>query len=103
MEGGSRGRILVMLPTYNEAANLEALVEALLAQGAPPHALEVLVIDDNSPDGTGQIAARLRARYPRRVHLLQRPTKEGLGRAYAAGLAWARAADYAVVAQMDAD
>jgi dolichol-phosphate mannosyltransferase len=96
-------RVLVMLPTYNEAANLQALVEAILHQCADTHDIDVLVIDDNSPDGTGQIADRLHTRYPTRVHILHRPTKEGLGRAYAAGLAWARAAAYEVVAHMDAD
>jgi dolichol-phosphate mannosyltransferase len=92
-----------MLPTYNEAANLEALVESILREGADTHDLDVLVIDDNSPDGTGQIADLLHLRHPLRVHTLHRPAKRGLGRAYAAGLAWAHASDYNVVVQMDAD
>jgi len=102
-ERGRLCRVLVMLPTYNEAANLEALVEALLHQGAASSDLDVLVIDDHSPDGTGHIADLLHLRHPRRVHTLHRPAKAGLGRAYAAGLAWARASDYDVVVQMDAD
>jgi dolichol-phosphate mannosyltransferase len=96
-------RALVMLPTYNEAANLEALVEAILHQRVDTHDIDVLVIDDNSPDGSGQIADLLHTRYPMRVQVLHRPTKEGLGRAYVAGLAWAQASDYDVVAHMDAD
>jgi dolichol-phosphate mannosyltransferase len=96
-------RVLVLLPTYNEAANLEAIVEAILRESANTSATDVLVIDDNSPDGTGQLADMLHTRHPLRVHVLHRPSKEGLGRAYAAGYAWALASDYDVVAQMDAD
>jgi dolichol-phosphate mannosyltransferase len=96
-------RILVLLPTYNEAENLEAIVEAILRASAGTGDTDVLVIDDNSPDGTGRLAEMLRARYPLRVHVLHRAAKEGLGRAYAAGYAWALASDYDVIAQMDAD
>ena len=96
-------RVLVLLPTYNEAANLEAIVEAILRESADTSDTDVLVIDDNSPDGTGQMADMLQTGHPMRVHVLHRPAKEGLGRAYAAGYAWALASDYDVVAQMDAD
>ena len=102
-ERGSMVRVLVLLPTYNEAANLEAIVEAILRASADTSATEVLVIDDNSPDGTGQLADMLHTRHPLRVHVLHRPSKQGLGRAYAAGYAWALASAYDVVAQMDAD
>jgi dolichol-phosphate mannosyltransferase len=92
-------RTLVLVPTYNEAATLGDLIAALLAR----HACDVLVIDDASPDGTGDLADALHARSPERVAVLHRPAKEGLGRAYAAGYAIARTAGYPIVAQMDAD
>ena len=76
---------LVLVPTYNEAANLESLVEAVLRAITA----DVLVIDDNSPDGTGRLASELHERYPARVQVLHRPRKEGLGRALAAGFEWA--------------
>ncbi len=92
-------RSVVLLPTYNESANLETIVEAIL------HAsdADVLVIDDNSPDGTGQIARMLHHRHPQRVYTLHRLRKEGLGRAYAAGYDLALARGYDIVLQMDAD
>ena len=93
------GRALVLLPTYNEVANLEDVVEAILGASE----CDVLVIDDNSPDGTGTLAEALQTRYPERVFVVHRPGKEGLGRAYADGYAVARAAGYAIVVQMDAD
>ena len=92
-------RSLVLLPTYNESANLEALVEAILRVSAA----DVLVIDDSSPDGTGQIARMLHERHPERVRTLHRLHKEGLGRAYAAGYDLALARGYDLVLQMDAD
>jgi dolichol-phosphate mannosyltransferase len=90
---------LVLLPTYNEAANLEPMVEAILRLTDA----DVLVIDDNSPDGTGDLAEALRMRHQERVHTLHRARKEGLGRALAAGFELALAWDYAMVFQMDAD
>lgn len=92
-------RAVVLLPTYNEAANLETIVEAILRESEA----DVAIIDDNSPDGTGQLADELLACYPLRVDVLHRPAKQGLGRAYAQGYAWALAAGYDVVVQMDAD
>jgi dolichol-phosphate mannosyltransferase len=92
-------RALVCVPTYNERENLESIVQAILA--ATPE-VDILVIDDNSPDGTGQIADALAAREPR-VHVLHRAGKEGLGKAYLAGFAWALARGYALVLEMDAD
>jgi len=94
-------KLMVVVPTYNEANNLSTLVGELLALGLP--GLEVLVVDDNSPDGTGQIADDLAQRHPGRVHVLHRAEKEGLGMAYRAGFRYAldEGADYIV--QMDAD
>ena len=90
---------LVCIPTYNERENLEGIVEAVLAADART---EVLVVDDNSPDRTGDLADALAAREPR-VHVLHRARKEGLGRAYLAAFAWALARPYAFVLEMDAD
>jgi dolichol-phosphate mannosyltransferase len=92
-------RAVVLLPTYNEAANLEAMVEALLQVTDA----DVLIIDDNSPDGTGHLARALHHRHLERVRTLHRPGKEGLGRAYADGYELALARGYEVVVQMDAD
>ncbi len=90
---------LVCLPTYDEAENVGPMVQAILA--ATPD-VDVLVIDDNSPDGTGRLADAIAAREPR-VQVLHRPGKEGLGKAYLAGFAWALARGYELVLEMDAD
>jgi dolichol-phosphate mannosyltransferase len=90
---------LVCLPTYDERENLAPMVEAILAQ-VP--SLEILVIDDNSPDGTGALADEIAAREPR-VHVLHRAGKEGLGKAYLAGFAWALQRGYGLVLEMDCD
>jgi dolichol-phosphate mannosyltransferase len=95
----TQARALVCLPTYEERDNLEPILRAIL-DAAP--SVEVLVIDDNSPDGTGQLADAFAAREPR-VHVLHRAGKEGLGRAYLAGFAWALERGYDLVLEMDAD
>jgi dolichol-phosphate mannosyltransferase len=92
-------RACVVLPTYNESDNLPRIVPAILA--ASP-VLDVLVVDDDSPDGTGALADDLAAR-DRRVRVLHRRRKEGLGRAYLAGFAEALAAGYGRILEMDAD
>ncbi len=94
-------RPVVLVPTYDEAENLEPLLDAILAREPGFH---VLVIDDASPDGTGAIAQR-RADADPRIHVLHRPGKAGLGRAYVAGFRWALAAEagYTHVFEMDAD
>jgi dolichol-phosphate mannosyltransferase len=93
------GRVLVVVPTYEEVENLEPLLTRVRA--SVPDA-DVLVADDNSPDGTGELADRLAAADPQ-VHVLHRPEKEGLGAAYLAGFQWALARDYGVIVEMDAD
>ncbi|MEV4755089.1 polyprenol monophosphomannose synthase [Micromonospora sp. NPDC049559] len=93
------GRVLVVIPTYNEADNVEPIVRRLRL--AVPEA-EVLVADDNSPDGTGDVAAGLAAA-DERVHVLHRPGKQGLGAAYVAGFGWARDRGFDAVVEMDAD
>ena len=92
-------RVLMVVPTYDEVDNLEPLVRRLRA--AVPDA-EMLVVDDNSPDGTGTLADRLAAE-DGAVHVLHRAGKGGLGAAYRVGFAWALARDYDVIGEMDAD
>jgi dolichol-phosphate mannosyltransferase len=92
-------RSLVVLPTFNERENIESILAAVLAQSAD---IEVLVVDDNSPDGTGQIVDRLAEAEPR-VHVMHRAGKLGLGTAYIDGFLWALARDYEYVFEMDAD
>ena len=95
----ARERALVIVPTYNERENIRRLVDAVLRQDGR---LEVLVVDDGSPDGTGEIVAELEAT-DSRVHLLEREQKMGLGTAYIAGFRWALERDYVYVLEMDAD
>jgi dolichol-phosphate mannosyltransferase len=93
------GRVVVIMPTYNEIDSL-ARVAGHLLQTVP--GVDLLVVDDHSPDGTGALADRLAAENPR-AHVLHRSTREGLGPAYLAGFAWARDAGYDIVVEMDAD
>jgi dolichol-phosphate mannosyltransferase len=92
-------RILVVVPTYNELMNLPHIVPAILHQD---HRLDILVVDDGSPDGTGALADRLHEIEPR-VNVLHREKKEGLGKAYLAGFRWALERDYEIIFEMDAD
>jgi dolichol-phosphate mannosyltransferase len=94
-------KLMVVIPTYNEADNLPNMVAELLALDIP--GLEILIVDDNSPDGTGQIADDLAQQHPHRLHVLHRAGKLGLGTAYVTGFGYAldRGMDYVV--QMDAD
>ncbi|MEM7030118.1 MAG: polyprenol monophosphomannose synthase [Chloroflexota bacterium] len=93
--------LFVVIPTYNEADNLPKITEALFALDLPN--MQILIVDDDSPDGTGQIADQLVEQYQPNFHVLHRKGKLGLGTAYLEGFAWAidRGADYIV--QMDAD
>lgn len=92
---------LVIIPTYNERDNLREIVERLLV--AVP-STDVLIADDNSPDGTGEIADELADTDPQqRIHVLHRAGKEGLGAAYIAGFHWALARNYGIIIEMDAD
>ncbi|CUS39557.1 Undecaprenyl-phosphate mannosyltransferase (modular protein) [Candidatus Nitrospira nitrosa] len=90
--------ILVVLPTYNERANLEALVTAI----GQYLVTDIVIVDDNSPDGTGELADQLSTRHPH-VHVLHRPRKEGLGPAYIAGFQWALQRPYDRIIEMDCD
>lgn len=90
---------LVVIPTYNEAENILALLNALETAVPESH---ILVVDDNSPDGTGKLVAQ-RSRTNEKVFLLTRQKKDGLAGAYFAGFAWALERDYEAIVQMDAD
>ena len=91
---------VVIIPTYNEKENIANIIEAVLAL---PHDFDVLVIDDNSPDGTAAIVQGKMKLHPERVHLVQRAGKLGLGTAYIAGFKWALARHYDYIIEMDAD
>jgi dolichol-phosphate mannosyltransferase len=94
--------VTVVLPTYNEAANLPVIVEELI--GLPLSGLHILVADDNSPDGTGDVADQLAEKYGTdRLTVVHRPGKQGLGRAYVDGMTRAMAAGADFVVQMDSD
>jgi dolichol-phosphate mannosyltransferase len=99
------GRTVVVVPTYNERENLPILVEQImnLARSGALSDVHVLVVDDNSPDGTGDVADKLAAEFPGAVAVLHRTGKEGLGRAYVAGMTRALDEGADVVVQMDAD
>lgn len=94
-------KTLIIIPTYNEKDNIERLLPAIAHLNLPQ--LEVLVVDDSSPDGTSQKVAQLAATISLPVHLLRRGQKQGLGKAYIAGFHWALAQDYDFVISMDAD
>lgn len=93
------GRVLVVIPTYNEIDNIR-IITGRLRRAVP--AVDILVADDNSPDGTGQVADELAAADPQ-IHVLHRPGKQGLGAAYVAGFGWAEERGYDAVVEMDAD
>ncbi len=92
-------RALIIFPTYNERDNIEKIVHAVLPMDPR---INVLIVDDNSPDGTGEIADRL-AKQESKVHVLHREKKEGLGRAYIAGFKWAIEQKFDFIFEMDAD
>ena len=92
-------RALVIVPTYNERENIRRLIDSVLVQDAR---IDMLIVDDGSPDGTGALVDEIVATNER-VHALHRPRKMGLGTAYIAGFRWALARDYAFVLEMDAD
>jgi len=94
-------KVLVVVPTYNEADNLPAIVAELIALDI--QGLELLVVDDASPDNTGEVAEQLAKRYPGLIHVLHRAGKLGLGTAYIQGFKWALEHGFDFIIQMDAD
>lgn len=93
-------KTLVIIPTFNEKENLPLIIDRLLT--AEPERVEVLVVDDSSPDGTGELADELAAKEPR-IHVMHREGKGGLGGAYIAGFKWGLERDYEILCEMDAD
>ncbi len=91
---------LVIIPTYEEAGNIETVISRILTLNVP--ALEILIVDDNSPDGTGELVARWQEKEPR-LHLLRRPRKMGVGSAYIAGICYAIQNEFEYIFEMDAD
>jgi len=96
-------KLLAVIPTYDEADNIENLIRAVFT--VIPSNGEILVVDDNSPDGTAEIVEKTAVEYPNRLHILKRPGKKGLASAYLAGFSWGMASDscYSVFLEMDAD
>ncbi|MCH9667794.1 MAG: polyprenol monophosphomannose synthase [Actinomycetia bacterium] len=100
-DAGEPGRrTLVIIPTYNECDNLLTIVSRV--NDAAPD-VDVLIVDDGSPDGTGELADELALADPDRVHVMHRASKEGLGAAYLAGFAWGLNRQYSIIVEMDAD
>lgn len=98
--GKAQHEVLVVIPTYNESENLPMVAHQVLSIGT---GYRLLVVDDNSPDGTGQAADQLALEFPGRVSVLHRDEKQGLGRAYVEGFIRALESDSPLIAQMDAD
>lgn len=94
-------KLLIIIPTYNEAENIKALIKAVFVV-VPPET-DVLVVDDNSPDGTAKIVEQLAADYRERLYILNRSEKQGLAAAYLAGFGWGLSRSYGVFLEMDAD
>lgn len=93
--------LLVVIPTYNEAENLQPMISALFS--LYPEGLNILVVDDNSPDGTGEIADNLQQEYPGKIEVIHRSGKLGLGSAYIRGFQFGLSQGYEMIGQMDAD
>ncbi len=94
------GDSLVIIPTYNEKENIKAILAEIVSLEP---AMDVLVVDDNSPDGTATLVSESQALYPNRIHLIKRPGKNGLGTAYITGFNYALDRDYQFIFEMDAD
>ena len=91
---------IVIIPTYNECENIEKIIRAVFAL---EHCFHILVVEDNSPDGTAAIVKRMQEEFPERLFMIERTGKLGLGTAYIAGFKWALERDYDYIFEMDAD
>lgn len=100
MAKSTQSQTLVIMPTYNERMNINHSIEELFTYNPDVH---LLVVDDNSPDGTAALVAEAQSRFAKRLFLLNRPGKQGLGPAYLAGFEWAFARPYTRIVEMDAD
>lgn len=92
-------KALIIIPTYNEKENIQNIIQAVFGQNL---GVDILVVDDNSPDGTGQIVQEMQKNNSK-LHLMSRPGKQGLGRAYIAGFNWGMEQGFDVLTEMDAD
>ena len=97
----SMNNTLVVIPTYNEIENIHGIIQAVL--DLDMDGVNLLVADDNSPDGTGEMADRMSAAHPGKVHVLHRKEKAGLGKAYLDGFAWGLKHGFEILCEMDAD
>lgn len=95
-----KDRALIIIPTYNEAGNIRRMIDTLIGLKTE---LDILVVDDGSPDGTAQIVSDLKVIYPGRIHLIKREGKQGLGTAYIAGFKYGLSHGYGYLCEMDAD
>ncbi|XOD69061.1 MAG: polyprenol monophosphomannose synthase [Flavobacteriales bacterium AspAUS03] len=91
---------IIIIPTYNEKENIEAIIRAIFSQ---KKAFDILVVDDNSPDGTAQIVQKLQEEFDKKLHLQVRPEKYGLGQAYIHGFQWVLQRNYTYIFEMDGD
>lgn len=91
---------LVIIPTYNESENVANMIDAIIALSTD---IDILIVDDNSPDGTASIVNKKISEYPNRLHILEREGKQGLGTAYIAGFRWALLRNYQYICEMDCD
>jgi dolichol-phosphate mannosyltransferase len=91
---------LVIIPTYNEKENIEKMIRKVFTL---PKSFDILIVEDNSPDGTAQIVKKLQTEFPQTLHILERKGKLGLGTAYIAGFKWALSNTYEYIFEMDAD
>jgi len=91
---------LVIIPTYNEKENIEKIIRKVISF---PKEFHILIVDDNSPDGTASIVKNLQQEFPEQLHILERAEKNGLGTAYLAGFSWALERNYGYIFEMDAD
>ena len=93
-------RKIIIIPTYNEKENIEKIIRAVFSLEGEYH---IIIIEDNSPDGTGQIVKRLQKEFPERLFMIERTGKQGLGTAYIAGFKWSIGHGYDYIFEMDAD
>ena len=91
---------IVIIPTYNEIENIEKMIEAVLQL---PISVDILIVDDNSPDGTADVVKNIQKEHADKLFLLERPGKQGLGRAYIAGFEWCLQKEYQYICEMDCD
>jgi dolichol-phosphate mannosyltransferase len=102
-KGPENRKLLIVIPTYNEAENIQPLIDEVLALKTSARALHILVVDDGSPDGTASLVKKAQTKYPDAVHLLERTKKSGLADAYITGFKWGLERDYDLFLEMDAD